>query len=79
VAAYWPQLRHLRKSTTGDTPSIDGLSPFYIFFHAIFCNSQLAFALLSLWDGEGQNKLAAFDSKLCVAQIFAQWLCAMAM
>jgi hypothetical protein len=76
VAAYWLQLQNLRKSTTGEKPSIDGLSPFYIFFHGIYCNSQLSFALINRWE-DPPERLAVLDLRLRVAQVFAQWSCAM--
>lgn len=79
IAAYLPQIRHLRKSTTGETPLIDGLSPYYIFSHGLFCNAQLSFALLSLWGLGPEAKLSGLGLGLCFSQLVAQWGCVMTM
>lgn len=80
VAAYFPQLRRLRQSTTGDNPSIGGLSPYYIFAHAIFCNSQLSYALLVMWKHDRRlTHFAVFGWSLGIVQVFVQWLCALSM
>jgi hypothetical protein len=81
VAAYLPQLRRLRQSTTGEHPSIDGLSPYYIFAHAIFCSSQLSYAFLVMWeyDRDQLTRFGAFGWSLGVVQVFVQWLCALSM